>query len=65
MTVVCLKTRFSLVKMWFVALLHLLACQRQAQLVKVSDREPELRYLLWDFSCAVLLHSSAAKVWGG
>jgi len=27
------------------------------------DCEPELGYLLWDFSCAVLLHSSAAKVW--
>jgi hypothetical protein len=29
-----------------------------------SDREPELGYLLWNFSCAVLLHCSAAKVWG-
>jgi hypothetical protein len=47
------------------ALLQLLACPRQAQPVKVSDREPELGYLLWDFSCAVLLHSSAAKVWRG
>jgi hypothetical protein len=29
-----------------------------------SDREPESRCLLWNFSRAVLLHCGAAKVWG-
>ena len=47
------------------ALLQLLACPRQAQPVRISNREAELGYLLLDFSCAVLLHSSAAKGWGG
>ena len=44
--------------------LQFLACPRRAQPVRISNREAELGYLLLDFSCAVLLHSSAAKGWG-
>jgi len=36
-------------------LLQILACLRRAQPVSVSDREPELCYLFWDFCCAALL----------